>query len=166
MPTGKPIARYDKKTKKMTYAKDTGVFDSFNEERGLLNQALEYGIYGVSPSTYKQAKKDLWTITKNAPADQEWASIFTEDHPNFRTRMYRHLEPSDSTVTYHSGGTFYSNDGVGGHMGKSYDELLLDNAKQMKKASESIDGKIFNTRGSTTPQQAAMELARYRASKL
>ena len=138
----------------------------YKDERGWLAKAFDYGVYGVSPSTYIQAQKDLDTITGRAPADQEWASIFTDDHPNFRTRMYRHLEPSDSTVTYHTGGTFYSNDGAGGYMSKSYDQLLLENAKKSKEASDTEEYLEGSGRGSMTPQQAAMELARFRAKNL
>tara|TARA_R110002020_G_scaffold212480_4_gene419121 strand:- start:17003 stop:17461 length:459 start_codon:yes stop_codon:yes gene_type:complete len=151
MPTGKPTPTYDKKTKKMTYSKDSSLLTSLDEERGLLSQALEYGIYGVSPSTYKQAKKDLWTMTKNAPAGQEYASIFkNKNYPGFISGMFRHLNPADSTVTYKEGGVDYYNDGLGGYSGKNYNQLLEDSARR----SDSI-----------TPQKAALELARYRASK-
>jgi hypothetical protein len=86
----------------------------YKDDRDILSKVFDYGVYGVSPSTYIQAQKDLDVISSRAPADQEYATIFSENHPGFMTRMYRHLDPADSTVSYQSSGVDYYNYCMGG----------------------------------------------------
>lgn len=61
---------------------------------------------GLSTSRFMGAKRDMATMTENAPGDQELAQLFGyQPYVNTHMNFYRHLDPADSTVSYKAGYT-------------------------------------------------------------
>ena len=81
---------------------------------------------GLSSSRFMGAKKDIMTMTKNAPADKELAYLFGyQPYVNTHMNFYRHLDPADSTVSYRAGYTTAPKDSY------MHDEWMAKNMFEM-----------------------------------
>ena len=72
---------------------------NFKDERGYPTQILDYLISGTSPSEYQGAHTTINKLIANADEKSELAKLYQMRVGRENIGVYRHLNPSDSTVT-------------------------------------------------------------------
>jgi len=77
--------------------------DEYVDPRPYGIQILDYLKDGSSPSEFRGAHEDIDKIIANADAKTEYAKLFDIDYGTNKMAYYRHLNPSDSTVTILTG---------------------------------------------------------------
>ena len=77
--------------------------DEYIDPRGYGTQILDYLTAGTSPSEFKGAYETIDKLIANADAKTEYAKLFDIDYGTDKMAYFRHLNPSDSTVTILTG---------------------------------------------------------------
>ena len=77
--------------------------EEYVDPRAFGTQILDYLTAGTSPSEFRGAHEDIDKIIANADAKTEYAKLFDIDYGTNKMAYYRHLNPSDSTVTILTG---------------------------------------------------------------
>ena len=77
--------------------------NEFVDDRGYLTQILDYLTAGTSPSEFRGAYETIDKLIANADAKTEYAKLFDIDYGTDKMAYFRHLNPSDSTVTILTG---------------------------------------------------------------
>ena len=71
----------------------------FVDERGYATQIFDYLTSGSSPSEFRGAYENIDKMISEADAKAELAKLFQMQAGRENIGVYRHLNPSDSTVT-------------------------------------------------------------------
>tara|TARA_X000001388_G_scaffold68782_1_gene56806 strand:- start:2920 stop:3288 length:369 start_codon:yes stop_codon:yes gene_type:complete len=77
--------------------------DEYIDPRGYGTQILDYLTAGTSPSEFRGAHETIDRLISNADANTEYAKLFDIDYGTDKMAYFRHLNPSDSTVTILTG---------------------------------------------------------------
>ena len=77
--------------------------DEYIDPRGYGTQILDYLTAGTSPSEFRGAYETIDKLIANADAKTEYAKLFDIDYGTDKMAYFRHLNPSDSTVTILTG---------------------------------------------------------------
>lgn len=77
--------------------------EEYVDPRAYGTQLVDYLARGISRSEFKGAHDSINKIIANADAESEYAKLFEIDYGTNKMGYYRHLNPSDSTVTILSG---------------------------------------------------------------
>jgi len=77
--------------------------DEYIDPRAFGTQILDYLVDGTSPSEFRGAHETINKLIANADANTEYAKLFDIDYGTDKMAYYRHLNPSDSTVTILTG---------------------------------------------------------------
>tara|TARA_R100000808_G_scaffold284_2_gene1696 strand:+ start:1698 stop:2066 length:369 start_codon:yes stop_codon:yes gene_type:complete len=87
---------------------------NFVDERGYLTQVLDYLSSGVSPSEYQGAHQDIDKLIANADKESVLSKLFDMSVGRENVGVYRHLDPSDSTVNIIMGlaDQYYRNENI------------------------------------------------------
>ena len=73
--------------------------EEYKDPRAFTSQIFDYLISGTSPSEFRGAHGDINKIIAKADPKSEYAKLFDIESGTGRIGYYRHLDPSDSTVT-------------------------------------------------------------------
>ena len=77
--------------------------EEYIDPRGYGTQILDYLTAGTSPSEFRGAYETIDKLIANADAKTEYAKLFDIDYGTDKMAYFRHLNPSDSTVTILTG---------------------------------------------------------------
>ena len=77
--------------------------EEYIDPRAYGAQLVDYLARGISRSEFKDAHNTINKLIANADANTEYAKLFDIDYGTNKMGYYRHLNPSDSTVTILSG---------------------------------------------------------------
>ena len=77
--------------------------EEYVDPRAFGTQILDYLTAGTSPSEFRGAHEDIDKIIANADPKSEYAKLFDIDYGTDKMAYFRHLNPSDSTVTILTG---------------------------------------------------------------
>ena len=77
--------------------------EEYIDPRGYGTQILDYLTAGTSPSEFRGAYETIDKLIANADAKTEYAKLFDIDYGTDKMAYFRHLNPSDSTVSILTG---------------------------------------------------------------
>tara|TARA_R100000231_G_C5318531_1_gene162674 strand:+ start:352 stop:720 length:369 start_codon:yes stop_codon:yes gene_type:complete len=77
--------------------------EEYVDPRAFGTQILDYLTAGTSPSEFRGAYETIDKLIANADAKTEYAKLFDIDYGTNKMAYFRHLDPSDSTVTILTG---------------------------------------------------------------